>query len=207
MHRMFRREYGLAPVLVRGVAPGDRERAALVAAHLTELGTMLHHHHLGEDELVWPKLHERTPVSVDLVRRMETQHEHVAGLLEQLDGLLPAWAAEADRTQRDSLAAVLEALGSALEEHLGEEEREVLPLIEQHMTAAEWDELGARAVAVIPKPRMLVLFGYVLEGASPDEQRMMLSVLPPPVRLIYRAVGRRKHEKERDRIRAGAVPA
>jgi hypothetical protein len=28
VHRMFRREYRLAPVLVRGVAAGDRPRAA-----------------------------------------------------------------------------------------------------------------------------------------------------------------------------------
>ena len=34
----------------------------------------------------------------------------------------------------------------------------------------------------------------------------MLGVLPPPVRLIYRTVGRRKHAKERDRIRPGTLP-
>ena len=207
VHRMFRREYGLAPGLVRGVAAGGCARAAVVAAHLTELGTMLHHHHLGEDDLVWPKLHARTAVSADLVHRMQAQHARVGALLEQVEELLPAWAATAGHSERDALAAVLDTLVPSLEEHLGEEERDVLPLIEQHLTAAEWNELGERAVAAIPKSRMLVLFGYVLEGTSPQEQRMMLGVLPPPVRLVYRAVGRRKHEKERDRIRAGAVPA
>ena len=206
VHRMFRREYGLAPVLVRGVAAGDSERASVVAGHLTEIGTMLHHHHAGEDALVWPRLHARTPVADALVRRMESQHAVVGGLLEQVEQLLPTWAAEPDKARRDALATVLEALSPALEEHLTEEEREVLPLIEDHLTKAEWDELGERAVAAIPKARMLVLFGYVIEDASPDERRTMLGVLPPPVRLIYSVVGRRKHEKERDRIRAGAVP-
>ena len=53
---------------------------------------------------------------------------------------------------------------------------------------------------------MLVLFGYLLEQTSPSERQTMLGVLPPPVRLVYKAVGRRKHAKESDRIRAGAVP-
>jgi iron-sulfur cluster repair protein YtfE (RIC family) len=207
VHRMFRREFGLAPVLVRAVAPGDRARAAVVGAHLAEISTMLHHHHTGEDELVWPKLHARTPVSDDLVTRMEAQHEHVGRLLEQLDVLLPAWRTEPGAAQRDALGSVLEAVGPALSEHLDEEEREVLPLVEQHLTVAEWDEVGAKAVAAIPKARMLVLFGYVLEGTSADEQRLMLGVLPPPVRLLYKALGRRKHDRERKAIRAGAVPA
>ena len=101
--------------------------------------------------------------------------------------------------------AVLDDLAPALEEHLAEEEAQVLPLVEQHLSVQEWEELGERAVAAIPKARMLVLFGYVLEGTSPEEQRTMLSVLPPPVRLLYRAVGARKHARERDRIRQGAV--
>jgi hypothetical protein len=207
VHRMFRREYGLAPVLVRGVAPGDRTRAEVVGAHLVELGTMLHHHHTGEDELVWPKLHARTPVSSELVSRMEEQHAHVHGLLQQLDVLLPAWRQDPSPARRDALTAVLDALAPALSAHLDEEEREVLPIIEEHLTVAEWNEVGEKAVAAIPKARMLVLFGYVLEGASAEEQKLMLSVLPPPVRLIYKAVGRRKHDKERDAIRAGAIPA
>jgi iron-sulfur cluster repair protein YtfE (RIC family) len=207
VHRMFRREYGLAPALVRGVSAGDRQRADVVGAHLAELTTMLHHHHSGEDELLWPKLHARAPLSAELVSRMESQHAHVGGLLEQLDVLLPAWRSDPAPAQRDALAAVLDQLSPALEEHLDEEEREILPLVEEHVTAAEFDELGAKAVAAIPKARMLVLFGYVLEGASAEEQKMMLSVLPPPVRLVYKAVGRRKHDKERAAIRAGAVPA
>ena len=207
VHRMFRREYALAPVLVRGVAPGDRARAEVVGAHLAELATMLHHHHVGEDELVWPKLHARAPVATELVSRMEAQHEHVHGLLEQVDVLLPAWRSDPAPSQRDALAAVLDALGPALSAHLEEEERDVLPLVEEHLTAAEFDEVGAKAVAAIPKARMLVLFGDVLEDTSPDEQKLMLGVLPPPVRLVYKAVGRRKHDRERDAIRAGAVPA
>lgn len=207
VHRMFRREYRLAPVLVRGVEAGDRTRAAVVAAHLSELTVMLHHHHQGEDDLVWPRLHARTPISSELVHRMESQHGQVGGLLGQVDELLPAWAAEPGLARRESLAETLDALAPALEAHLDEEEREILPLIEQHLTSTEWHEVGERGVAAIPKARLLVLFGYILEEVSPSERQTMLGVLPPPVRLTYKMVGRRKHAKERDRIRAGTLPA
>ena len=40
VHTAFRREFGLAPALVRGVATGDRRRAGVVAQHLDMLTAM-----------------------------------------------------------------------------------------------------------------------------------------------------------------------
>ena len=196
VHRVFRREYRLAPRMVGAVAPGDTGRSRLVGAHLVELGSMLHHHHTGEDELVWPRLEERASLSDDLVDRMQDQHEHVAALLHRVDDLLPRWSASADAALRDELVAVLADVSAALDEHLAEEEREVLPLVEQHLTAAEWDELGERGMASIPKPRLLVLLGHILEEASEQERRMFLALAPAPARLLYRLVGRRAYARE-----------
>jgi iron-sulfur cluster repair protein YtfE (RIC family) len=58
-------------------------------AHLVEMVTMLHHHHAGEDELVWPRLEQRAELSDDLVARMEEQHAQVSVLLDAVDALLP----------------------------------------------------------------------------------------------------------------------
>jgi hypothetical protein len=43
-HRMFRREFGAMPDLIRAVADGDRERAALVADHIALVSSVLEHH-------------------------------------------------------------------------------------------------------------------------------------------------------------------
>ena len=196
VHRVFRREFRLAPQIVGSVADGDLERARVVTAHLTEMGTMLHHHHTGEDELVWPKLNERVQVSADLVSRMEEQHEQVAVLMHRIDELLPRWSATASAGVRDELAAVLAELSPALDAHLDEEEREVLPLVGQHFTLAEWNEIGARGRAGIPKPRMLVVLGHILEETSPEERAAFLGHAPPPARLLYKLVGQRKFERE-----------
>jgi hemerythrin-like domain-containing protein len=203
VHRVFRREYRLAPQMVRAVQPGDVQRARTVAAHLTEMGTTLHHHHAGEDELVWPKLHERALVAGDLVHRMETQHEQVSALLHRADELLVRWAASADATLRDELAGVLQEVSTVLAQHLDEEEREVLPLIAEHMTVAEWSQLGERGMAATPRSRLLMLLGHILEDATAEERATFLGHAPAPARLMYRLVGRRRFEREVAVLRAG----
>lgn len=203
VHRVFRREFGLAPHMVAAVAGGDVAQAQAVTAHLTEMGAMLHHHHTGEDELVWPRLHERTELDRELLARMEQQHEAVGALLRRADDLLPRWGASTDIALRDELADVLARLSQQLDAHLDEEEREVLPLIAQHMTVEEWGELGKRGMAAIAKPRMLVILGHILEDASPEERATFMLKAPPPARVLFKLVGRRKYQREVAGLRAG----
>ena len=58
LHRMFRREFARTPSLVRQAA-GSRERAAIVGPYALEMLGLLHVHHHGEDELLYPLLQER----------------------------------------------------------------------------------------------------------------------------------------------------
>jgi hemerythrin-like domain-containing protein len=105
VHSAFRREFRLAPALVRGVAPGDVTRAEVVADHLELIGTFLHHHHDGEDRLLWPKLLERVPAELtSTVELMERQHEGVHAVIEEMTATLARWRADAGQTDRDQLA-------------------------------------------------------------------------------------------------------
>ena len=208
VHRVFRREFRLAPEMVGRVAEGDVGRARVVTAHLVELTSVLHHHHSGEDELVWPRLLERAELSEALVARMQEEHERVAALLHRLDELVPAWGRSASAELRDELVRVLREVSVELEAHLDEEEREVLPLVEQHLTAQEWGELGERGMASMAKPRLLVLLGHILEETTPEERKHFLSLAPLPARLGFRLLGRRQHAREVAVLRQGlTLPA
>jgi hypothetical protein len=89
-HRAFRREFRLAPAAVRRTTPGDRRHARRVAAHLRGLTRALHHHHDGEDRLLWPRLHARVPHEPGrTVAVMEDQHEAIAALLASAAAELP----------------------------------------------------------------------------------------------------------------------
>ena len=85
VHDSIRRQFGAAPALVRGVAVGDTDRAAVVADHVDLLGALLHHHHAGEDRLLWPVLQPRVPADLAAtVARMERQHEGIAEAQESV---------------------------------------------------------------------------------------------------------------------------
>ncbi|MFI8339088.1 hemerythrin domain-containing protein [Streptomyces sp. NPDC085639] len=73
---MSPRTSALLPRLVRAVPAGATDRAAVVADHLAEYMTGLHHHHTVEDETLWPLLRART-ADQELVARMEEQHGRI----------------------------------------------------------------------------------------------------------------------------------
>jgi len=204
VHRVYRREFRMAPALVLAVVPGDTTRAGILAEHLGNLVAGLDHHHTAEDELLWPLMLARASMHADLIRRMGAQHERLHAPLARIVELLPRWRDRALAADRDELADVLAETSVALDEHLGEEERQLLPLVEQHITPAEWHALGERGKAIIPKGKTaLVVLGTILEEATPEEKKRFLAELPAPARLLWRLTGQRIYIKERDRVRLG----
>ena len=204
VHRMFRREFRAMPGLIRAVTAGNTARSELIGEHIATLTETLHHHHSGEDELLWPKLLERVgSLNTELVQRMEAQHETVATQLSTVDTLLPRWRATADASTRDELAGVLTLVSTALDEHLDDEEREVLPLVSIYVTQAEWHALGERGKESLPKgPKGFVLLGMLLEEATPSERVRFLGILPPPVRFFYKLLGAGIHRRAVARLHA-----
>jgi len=188
VHRVFRREFTLLPQLVRGVAPGDTGRAALLTSHARLLLDGLHMHHTSEDALLWPKLLERCTPDAELVHRMEAQHERVEHYTEQLHAALARWEAEARPAVTEEVAATFDGLRDALFEHLAEEEQEILPLAARHITQAEWDSLGEHGRETMTRQQLPLFFGAVTEEASPEERRAMLAPLPAPIRLLARTL-------------------
>jgi hemerythrin-like domain-containing protein len=203
IHRVFRREFRLLPAMVTAVAAGDTKRSGVVAAHAAEIVGALHHHHQGEDDLLWPRLHERAAFSDELVARMEQQHQHLGEILDHIDLLLPTWRQTADGPSSQRLAELFATGSQALDEHLAEEERWILPVVAQHISQAEWNEVGDRGMASIAKPRLLVFLGYILEEASPEERTEFMKKVPPPARLAYSVIGRRRYKKESTALRQG----
>ena len=203
-HRTFRREFRLIPELVRRVRPGDTARAAVLAAHARLVLGGLHMHHTSEDELLWPKLLERAAPDAELIHRMEEQHERVHGALEKLQPAIDRWEAEARPAVTEEVAATFDALRDALFEHLGEEEREILPLAARYVSQQEWDELGDHGLARMSKAQLPLMFGMVLEEATPEEAAELNAKLPAPVRLLAKLVFTPQYRRYVRKIRGAA---
>jgi len=203
IHRVFRREFALLPVLIRGVAAGDLERAKVVADHATGLLRFVHIHHSGEDELLWPVLLERVAVESDLIQRMEHQHEHVAALLPQAQELLTGWAAQPSTERGEELATTFAEIALALNEHLGEEEVEILPLVETYLTVQEWERLGEHARGHLSPPDLMASLAAIVEEADDEERLMFTAALPPPVLTMFVEQAEPAYRDRMQQLRAG----
>jgi hemerythrin-like domain-containing protein len=206
VHRMFRRECALLPQLVAAVPAGEAARARTVARHAREVLDMLHHHHLGEDELLWPRLSARTRFHTDLLARMDSQHQGLAVLLEHAATAFAEWLDAPTAHTSTSLTTLLEQLSTGLNVHFDEEEAEILPIVERVLTAVEYAEVGRRGLVSIPITRRLIVLAYILEDATPEERTVFLAAIPRPVRLAYRLIGRRQHRRETTRLRGPLQP-
>ncbi len=202
VHRVFRRESAMAPRLVQAVPDGNTGRAALISQAFRDLQLGLHIHHTGEDTYVWPLLLARVDLDAEMVLRMEPEHQVLARSMEEVDRALPAWEAAPSAATAGPVLAALSTFADVLHEHLTDEETNILPLIEEHLTVAEWAKLGDHFAKTAPANKRLFFLGAVLEEADPEESAIVLGALPAPARLAWRLIGRRAYTRRITRIRA-----
>jgi hypothetical protein len=205
IHKALRREFGLLPGLVGTVPVTDTARAGLLAAHVELLLLLLHGHHDSEDRLLWPVLADRVPSATELTATMEHEHRTLHSLIGAIRPELAGWSA-GDGTAAERLAGYLTRLADALGEHLDAEEAEILPLVHDHMTVAEWETMEKDAAKHMPRnPRVgLVTVGMMVEDATPAEQAWFLSELPAAARLMWRLTGKSLYAAYLRRVRGDA---
>lgn len=210
VHRVFRRAFGEIPGLIQRVAPGDVAGARTVGDHLELILLVLHHHHAAEDDLLWPKLYARAPAAAERIHQVATQHSHIAALVDDLDSARTAWVRAPDRESAGRLCGALTALGTAVGEHLDDEERDVVPLIEQNVSSEEWQQMLDRGAAFLtPRTvrRALVFGGLVLEAAdSPRQRAQFLAGLPRGPRMLVTLFSARALAAQRRKL-AGVTNA
>jgi hemerythrin-like domain-containing protein len=186
-HTMFRREFGLMPGLVRAVAAGGSQRAALVADHIALVSTVLNHHHSGEDAYVWPRLRERCPQDcAALVGVMEEQHHAIHHGLLQAAQAAEAWRDSAAADARAALAGAVGRLLPVMNEHLALEEERVVPLIEKYVTQAEYARVAQEQGAEAPPDKLPAVFGMFMYEAEPAAIDLAVSEMPPEVQPVIR---------------------
>jgi hemerythrin-like domain-containing protein len=207
LHDAFRREFRLLPGLVRETGCGQVTRATTVADHLQLITGFLHHHHTGEDRLLWPVLLDRADSKfAPTVLLMEAQHERVAEQLELVEGLSTAFAATAGPEEQAALAAACDLLYVLLEEHLTAEENRVLPLAERYISKQEWIAMGEEGLGTLPKRQLPIAFGMMSYQGDPEVLADMIAPAPLPIRLLVPPLGRRAFRRYALRVHGTATP-
>jgi len=120
---------------------------------------------------------------------MESQHEVIDAGLQAVDERKAAWRATADEAERDAFAQAVDDLLGPLAQHLAAEEEHMLPLIDRHLTAAEWADVGNQGLATLPRTKVPVLFGMLLADASDEQRALFKDAIPTPVFAVMSRVG------------------
>jgi iron-sulfur cluster repair protein YtfE (RIC family) len=203
-HDAFRRDLTRLARAAASADLSDPARHRSVAAGWEMFKRELHMHHTAEDEIIWPVLRPRlahSEMALSVLDAMEEEHGRIDPLLAAVDaafqGASGATAAGAtdDWPGEGRLADVIDVLVSTLTGHLGHEERDGLPLIGVALTTAEWRGVGRKIARKNGLSGGSEMFAWILDGADREHTGATLGQLPPPLRLLYRAVWKPRFEK------------
>lgn len=147
-------------------------------------------HHTAEDTSLWPPLRKKVtrPDQVEVLDAMEAEHARIDPLLSQVDGSL---ADVGHAGVADHAAALAETLAA----HMKHEEDQALPLVETYLGPAGWAAFRKATGKIQGLRGGAEFFPWMLDGASADTSKRVLSMLPPPARLLYRAVWRPRYAR------------
>ncbi|HEX3490970.1 MAG TPA: hemerythrin domain-containing protein [Streptosporangiaceae bacterium] len=187
-HDAFHRDLVRLTEAVRSGRTGD----PAVRAGWTTFKNQLHLHHTAEDIALWPALRRQVtdPAEIAVLDAMEAEHARIDPLLAQVDAALAGAGDSRAGDSRATLSGSVAALADTLTRHMAHEEDEALPLVAAHLGGAGWAAFGKQAGRSQGLRGAAEFFAWMLDGASADTTRRLLGLLPPPARLLYRAVWR-----------------
>lgn len=210
LHRLVRRELRLLAELATWAAPDEAERAATLTRHADLVSRVLLHHHSVEREAVWPALLRTAPSGDtairDAVLDWTARCARIDHMLRDISTAARQWAVATTPPARDAFAAACSALAAAVEAQTDDEERVLLPLLEEHLQADDWAAIAASAHCRLSTREQLLVLGLALEDCCAAERARLLDGLSQATRSAWRLYGGRRYRAAVVRLR-GAPPA
>ena len=99
-------------------------------------------HHRKESELLFPKLRARTPLSRELLDRLDDDHERGERKIRNVEHALLAFEMLGE-SRREQFETAMARYVEFYLAHMALEEREILPLAERVLTKEDWDNLDS----------------------------------------------------------------
>jgi hemerythrin-like domain-containing protein len=142
MHHAFRRDLAAFAAAASATPVTDRDTWKALADRWALFAEVLHEHHTGEDNGVWPFLMDRADAEGRAtLEAMEAEHSEIDPLLETCGAGFEVLATRADDDERAALAVRLVAARESLGRHLAHEETEAIALIQELMTPEDWHRI------------------------------------------------------------------
>jgi hemerythrin-like domain-containing protein len=150
--------------------------------YVQSLVSVLHAHHLGEDELAFPYLRDLLPgVPYDL---LSEQHQQMVPILDEITAANEAVAAEPESQSVNALNRTLTQVDELWHPHIQIEEEEFtvergaeLISVDEHIRLAQ---LFAKLSQEHAQPDYLVV-PFILYNLAPEDRAIMAGSMPPVV--------------------------
>jgi hemerythrin-like domain-containing protein len=184
IHAALRRGAHDVHAAVAALDPADRRRTRALARWWRGYAGEVLLHHTIEDDIFFPELVRQVPAAGQLIQRTDGDHAH---LDEFMTGITAALSAVDAPGALERAAELLAELATHMDEHLGFEDDEILPLLETRFTAEEYEALDSRAAkATGISAQAAFTVPFVAASVSDAERQRLLGQAPAPFRVLYR---------------------
>lgn len=198
IHEAFRRDLRRLRDAVRS-AGVDSSKAHRLGAHWGFVNEQLHHHHSVEDDSLWPlvrpKLAGKTE-QLDVLDKMEAQHLTLEPKCQAITQGFAAYPGQLGGSAGEELAVKLDDLAVLLATHLDDEEAHCFPVIDEALSVEEFESFGKATAKAIGMRGSARFFPWIFDGADPQERAAVLSMPPPPVRILSGHVWEPRYKRQ-----------
>jgi len=198
IHEAFRRDLQRLSAAVR--APSvSRQRAQWLTGAWEYVDEQLHHHHEVEDASLWPlvrpKLSGRDG-DLAVLDDMEVQHVKLLPLSATIGKGFVSFAQRPDERAGAELAEELDGLDTLLASHLSDEEQRCFPVVDSALSVDEFESFGKATAKAVGMRGSAKFFPWIFDGADPVERSAVLTMPPPPVRVLCQYVWEPRYQRK-----------
>ena len=180
IHHGLRRDLDrLARVLENPMS--DDQRAAL-CRHAAWMLDYLHHHHVGEDEGVWPLTLGKRPDLQPMVDEMESEHEALSAASDGVRAAAEEFSRDGSDANRRALAEAVTHMQEATLPHLDHEEQVAMPLVLETLDDEDWAYLEKNHFRKgIGLNDAAVMFMWLLDDLDDRSAKVVKAEMPGPL--------------------------
>lgn len=190
MLRDLDRTTGIAAAIADGDVPSTSGRVRALVRYLELMAESIHHHHVAEDDILWPVIELRAGTAIDLTALTE-DHRALDPKLDDLQAAVGRFGVEPSRSTAAVMAKRLAEVRDMLVEHIAEEEHQTFPVIQRYLSTSDWQDVenrirkaGARMTFELPRIADVATAAEL--ARLKDEAGPMIAVLLCAVRPRYR---------------------
>ncbi len=162
-----------------------KPRADALAVYVRLMTEEIHRHHSLEDDDIWPVIAASAGPAVDLAP-LTSDHDELDPIMERMrDATAALCERPGSRPAIEMLAVEAVRLRDLLEEHIGEEERDVFPVMLEHVSVEDFDRLEKTAAKQFPLRDIWFLLPWFFSSISKEQAAEMAKSAPLPMKIMY----------------------